>query len=162
MNKEWWLVEAGEYVLGTLRGPERELFEKLLKSDRDAQNLVMYWERRFGELESTMAARMETPTIPESVWTNIETRINNEALDTTIASIHDTETDRRVETITKPFSKSLDRQLRWWQTVGALSLAASFALMAVLLAQWGNLVPNISDNVASHSVTPIVGRVTQQ
>lgn len=149
MNKEWWLVEAGEYVLGTLRGPERELFEKLLKSDRDAQNLVMYWERRFGELESTMAARMETPTIPESVWTNIETRINNEALDTTIASIHDTETDRRVETITKPFSKSLDRQLRWWQTVGALSLAASFALMAVLLAQWGNLVPNISDNVAS-------------
>ena len=41
-DNQWWLTEAGEYVLGTLRGPERELFEKVLQRDADARALVDY------------------------------------------------------------------------------------------------------------------------
>lgn len=158
MNKEWWLVEAGEYVLGTLRGPERELFEKLLRSDPDAQYLVRYWEAWFAELESISATGTDTPiTLPQVVWTNIESRINHDVQQRTESAssnaLDEINSTHRIEKVTDPSVKSLKRRLQWWETVGALSMAACFALITVLVVQWSNLMPVTNKNSSTASVS---------
>ncbi len=81
MNKDWWLLEAGEYVLGTLRGPERDLFEKLLTRDADARRMVAYWERRFSDLDPALDRLPDQAVIdvPETVWREIELRLDRES-----------------------------------------------------------------------------------
>src|SRR5215510_8901900 len=58
---------ASEYALGTMSGPERRRFERLLADDRDLRNLVEDWELRLNLLAETAPA-VEPP---ESVWNGI-------------------------------------------------------------------------------------------
>jgi anti-sigma-K factor RskA len=32
-DEQWWDAQAGKYALGTLRGTERDVFEKILEVD---------------------------------------------------------------------------------------------------------------------------------
>jgi len=51
-DEQWWDAQCGEYVLGTLRSGERDVFEKILKSDADVQARVDYWHGRLSALDS--------------------------------------------------------------------------------------------------------------
>ncbi|GIL40810.1 anti-sigma factor [Roseiterribacter gracilis] len=62
---------AGEYVLGTLRGPARARFEDLLATDDFAREQVDAWHARLAPLDR--ATKPITP--PPAVWNNIEARL---------------------------------------------------------------------------------------
>lgn len=75
-QEHWWLVEAGEYVLGTLRGAERDLFEKVIDRDPEARSYVEYWERHFQAIDNTLAQQDDITEVPASAWPNIRARID--------------------------------------------------------------------------------------
>ncbi len=61
------MLDAGEYVLGTLAGAERAQFEKRLATDAAARLDVRYWENQLAAL-----AQATTPAVPRAiVWTQI-------------------------------------------------------------------------------------------
>jgi len=62
---------AAEYALGTLSGPDRRRFERLLSGDRDLRDLVEDWELRLNLL-SESAPAVEPPA---HVWGEITRRI---------------------------------------------------------------------------------------
>ena len=47
---------AAEYVLGTLSGPDRRRFERLLSGDRDLRDRVEHWELRLNPLAESVPA----------------------------------------------------------------------------------------------------------
>lgn len=63
---------AAEYVLGTMRGPARRRFERLLKQDPQMLRELRYWERRLGGLQQGFAKVKPR----EVVWAGIEQQIN--------------------------------------------------------------------------------------
>jgi anti-sigma-K factor RskA len=62
---------AAEYALGTMSGPERRRFERLLSGDRDLRDLVQDWELRLNLLAESAPA-VEPPA---HVWDEIARRI---------------------------------------------------------------------------------------
>ena len=63
---------AAEYVLGTLHGPARRRFQRLLQGRADLRAEVRYWEQRLAGLAGSIA-----PVTPrEVVWTAIDARLN--------------------------------------------------------------------------------------
>lgn len=63
---------AAEYVLGTLRGPARARFRRLLEQDVGIQIEVRYWEARLAGLHAALK-----PVAPrELVWAGLERAIN--------------------------------------------------------------------------------------
>lgn len=46
---------SAEYALGTLRGPARRRFQRLLAVDEDARSYVSFWETRLGEFGEIVA-----------------------------------------------------------------------------------------------------------
>lgn len=70
-EERWWSVRAGEYVLGTLRGEDLELFERILAHDTEMQLEVARWERQLGPLNETARAR----SAGEHVWPRILERV---------------------------------------------------------------------------------------
>jgi len=62
---------AAEYALGTLSGPDRHDFERLLSGDRDLRKLVEAWELRLNHLAESAPA-VEPPA---HVWDEIDRRI---------------------------------------------------------------------------------------
>jgi len=71
-NKAELLAFAGEYVLGTLQGEARDMFERQLATDFDLQSEVADWEQRL----SPLAASIEPVVPPDSIWRRIETDIS--------------------------------------------------------------------------------------
>ena len=70
-EERWWVVRAGEYVLGTLRGRDLELFERILAHDTGMQREVERWEQRLAGLNEHAAPRQPAA----HVWPNIVERI---------------------------------------------------------------------------------------
>lgn len=62
---------AGEYVLGTLAGEERDAFARRLAADADARRMVAAWRSRLAPLAESVA---EEPP-PPRLWTAIKDRI---------------------------------------------------------------------------------------
>jgi anti-sigma-K factor RskA len=62
---------AGEYALGTLRGPARRRFERLLSDDAPLRDLAEDWELRLNLLAESAPA----VTPPARVWEGIAERI---------------------------------------------------------------------------------------
>jgi len=74
-EEEWWKEIAAEYVLGTLRGADLELFKTILETDEEARQEVIRWERRLAPLNETTA-----PQKPDAqVWLQIQQRIRASA-----------------------------------------------------------------------------------
>lgn len=104
------MLDAGEYVLGTLAGVERAQFEKRVASDAAARGNVRYWEQRLGLLGAAVA-----PVMPRAiVWTNIAYA----------AGLH------RAPGNAAPVS-------RVWPALAALATAASVVLALALWQQTG-------------------------
>lgn len=62
---------AGEYVLGTLRGPARARFERWRRESADLERRVRAWEERFVPLAFSLSAAQPSP----QVWPAIERRL---------------------------------------------------------------------------------------
>ena len=72
-NRELLEQLAAEYALGTLRGPARQRFERLLPQNPDALAAVRRWEDRLVGLAADVA-----PVAPRSVvWRSIELRLRH-------------------------------------------------------------------------------------
>lgn len=70
-EEHWWSVRAGEYVLGTLRGEDLILFERILAHDTSMQAEVARWEQQLAGLNETTAERSPG----EHVWPQILERV---------------------------------------------------------------------------------------
>lgn len=64
---------AAEYVLGTLHGPARRRFERLISDRADVRFEVWRWERHLNCMASGLEPRKPRP----HVWKNIRQRINS-------------------------------------------------------------------------------------
>ncbi len=94
------MLDAGEYVLGTLAGAERAQFEKQLTADASARAEVRYWEKRLTPLGAAIK-----PVTPRAiVWTQIAFA----------AGLHR--------------AGGATRSLRVWQVMTSLATAASLLL----------------------------------
>lgn len=62
---------AGEYVLGTLRGPARERLKRWLREDRGLARQVEAWEARL----TPLAGALDPVAPPSRLWSRIEERI---------------------------------------------------------------------------------------
>lgn len=94
---------AGEYVLGTLRGPARRRFAQLLLKDHTLQQAVNDWEHAFAPLINAVVP----VTPPQVVWERIKTQLNPRPASTPVA----------------------DPKLPFWRR---LAIAASIAAVAML------------------------------
>lgn len=110
-------IRAGEYVLGTLSGAEREAFEVDLTSDPPLQVEVQAWERRLAPLAGMTSSEWPSPT----VWAAIERSLNAESPTMT--------TPTNTATIVQ-----LRRSIRLWRgfTAASGTLAATLALFIIL------------------------------
>lgn len=65
---------AAEYVLGTLRGPARVRFERLVEDDPRLWQEVSFWEHRLG----TLGEALPELAPPDHIWTAIKAEIGPE------------------------------------------------------------------------------------
>lgn len=89
-DDHWWDAQAGEYVLGTLRGTDRNVFERILVADKDTQERVQFWRSRLSALDTLI----EPVQPPEDVLAAILGRIENEK--TVLRSENTAENDRQL------------------------------------------------------------------
>ncbi|MFK7995979.1 MAG: anti-sigma factor [Granulosicoccus sp.] len=103
-DDRWWDAQCGEYVLGTLRGNEREIFEKILSSDKDVRIRVEYWEK----LLKGMDVYIETIQPPSHVLQNILHKIRAKQ-----APIQDDDSSSTEEPhdLTSEWTRDLDQTL---------------------------------------------------
>lgn len=110
-------LDAGEYVLGTLAGDARALFQKTLAADAAARADVRWWEARLAALNASI--KPETPR--DIVWAHISFA----------AGLHKAAS-----------SSAAPRSVRVWQAMTSLATAAS-VLLGVALWQKTNEPPQI-------------------
>ena len=111
---------AGEYVLGTLSGPERRAVEQRLPIDAALRNAVDTWETRLLPL-TTLAQSLEPPP---SLWQRIEQGIERKA----------------TAAVSKPPPAAA--QSGWWNNLALWrGLAAGGLAAALLLAVRPDLAP---------------------
>ena len=103
---------AGEYVLGTLRGPARRRFEVLLTAHPALRSAVRHWEEQLAPLAGSVA-----PVAPaDRVWKGIEARLFPAATGTASSS-----------------STSWWNALGLWRGLSALASTAAVALLVVAM-----------------------------
>ncbi len=93
---------ASEYALGTLHGPARRRFERILRMDADLRRQVAEWEERLAPLAQATPAVMP----PARVWKGIERRIRK-----------------------APTTSGFWQNLAFWRALGAFSTAMAAALL---------------------------------
>ncbi len=101
---------AGEYVLGTLRGPARVRFERLVEDDPHLWQEVAFWERRLGTLGEALPDRVP----PQRVWDAIDAELG-------------------AERAPAPPRPNLWQSLPFWRGFGLLAAGAAAALLVVAL-----------------------------
>lgn len=145
-ESRWWSVRAGEYVLGTLRGKDRELFERIVAHDTELQEEVARWERRLGPLNETVAEQRPG----EQVWPRVLERIRAGGPERGVAGVTDVapsvvgDADRASPISRIPPARGGASPVRGgsrlWPALALLSTAASLVL-AVALYQRAALPP---------------------
>ena len=124
-------AQAMEYVLGTLRGAEREAFDAALQSRKDLQLQVSFWEEHLMDMQGddTLAPQGKT-------WGNIHAAINN-----------NDKAHNYLDVLREWFNS-----VRVWQSATAFMLAGWLAVMLIggsaeTPEKWALRQPN-SDYVA--------------
>lgn len=71
-DEQWWDLQAGELVLGTLDDHERELFDSIRQRDPEFQQRVTWWQ------EHLLALDLSAPPVPpnENIWNEIHTQLD--------------------------------------------------------------------------------------
>jgi anti-sigma-K factor RskA len=110
---------AAEYVLGTLAGPARRRFQRLLETDSSLRQDVAWWENRLHTLYGGLA-----PVRPRAeVWDDIQRRLGNDLKGAPIVGNVDTAL----------IAANESRFWRFWASVST-AIAAVFALALLLRA----------------------------
>lgn len=113
---------AAEYVLGTLRGPARQRFQKLMMQHSSISEATLTWEQHLNGLGQSIP-----PVKPDNiVWQRIERQLGLEI--------------KPEKTNVVPIAKA---KPRIWQSIAALASAAAVVL-AVLLV---NVQPTASPEI---------------
>jgi anti-sigma-K factor RskA len=181
-DEQWWDAQAGEYVLGTLRGTERDVFEKILEVDSEAQARVHHWERVFSVLNHNIK-EIEPPDyiLPKILAriqvSNVESTSSEPASAQQTATTQDTDflsdlpeiqnqaenTANRSNAIsqldTERRKRSSQPSNRLWKSIAGLATAASIALAALLVNKY--TLPRDSNTVELDSVTVIQNEAQQ-
>jgi anti-sigma-K factor RskA len=99
---------AAEYVLGSLRGPARRRFERLMAQRPDWREEVERWSE---QLAGFAASVPEAPPAP-AVWSRIRDRIEPSRM-----------------------RSAAPAALRWWRTLAAVASLAAIVLAIALIAR---------------------------
>jgi len=148
VDEEWWIAEAGEYVLGTLRGSERVLFERFIERDNDIRALVDYWETYFYPLNELTPAVAPSPEI----WNRIRSSIEQQELSSNSSDLPTRSTDT-LDPKRPELSAQEQRNIKPHAALRALTslaLAASLILgvwLVFKLQQSPPETPNIYDSM---------------
>lgn len=142
-DREELIVQAGEYVLGTLDAQQAQAFEAQLRDSDAARRELAYWEQRL----AAMGLALAPVPPPAQVWAHIAAGIGHGGASDQ-ASDHPA-AGRRAPTRRSDFAASASRG-RFWP---GLAIAASVAalVMAALLFT-GATGPSDSDAPAYASV----------
>ncbi|MES9940848.1 MAG: anti-sigma factor [Candidatus Thiodiazotropha sp. 6PLUC2] len=105
---------AGEYVLGTLEGEEREDFKRQLQNDIRLQEEVDAWELRF----APMLESIDPVAPPASVWEGVESRL----------------TPVRESHLDESSATSVWDSLGFWRNLGMMATTLVVALGIVLMS----------------------------
>ncbi|HKY91690.1 MAG TPA: anti-sigma factor [Nevskiaceae bacterium] len=108
---------AAEYVLGTLQGPARRRFLRMMGTDRWLRGEVRFWEQRFSELS------LFEPVPPRPiVWAEIERRMKKEQ----------EEKDSKIAALFKAHDAATrTNAIRFWRTWAVVSTAAAIVFAAI-------------------------------
>jgi len=135
-EERWWTVRAGEYVLGTLRGNDLILFERILAHDTTIQAEVEFWERRLDVLNETTPE--QTPG--KHIWPQVLERVRRLEDDTASSKeVQPLEQKQNASVaefpaVGKHNSEANSRSERsvLWQTIAGLATAACLVLSVLL------------------------------
>ncbi|TMO47828.1 anti-sigma factor [Pseudoalteromonas ruthenica] len=105
---------AAEYVLGTLKGPARKRFARLLMTSDYARHATNQWEQHLNALGTQLPHDAPNP----QVWQKIQARINN---------------TQNVTAIGHGKSETKTSTPWFWPTISAASLAACVLLTILLM-----------------------------
>lgn len=141
-DEQWWDAQAGEYVLGTLRGAERDVFEKILKVDQEALNRVLFWQEALSPMDENIT-QIEPP---QYIFPKILARIHAQRMQATAAAqtTQDEKADNSSltgssESVTNTVAKISSRRRRSsrsnraWKGISLLATAATIAMAAFLV-----------------------------
>ena len=106
---------AGEYVLGTLRGPARRRFEAMMRADPELGRVVSQWEAGL----TPLADRIPPVQPPARVWKVIEARIDSARPGT--------------ESSREPGRGSIWSSLAFWRTFGLTAGGLASVLLATFV-----------------------------
>lgn len=155
-DEQWWEAQAGEYALGTLRGSEREVFEKILAADSDTRARVQWWQNQLKALDSRIAPVEPPAHLLPLIMKRIgaQKHWSETVQETTEQPVQETTTTQRTarETVrtTAPetavpaqpdrtdnvvsYRRSQTRRSNvFWKSIAGLATAASISLAAILL-----------------------------
>lgn len=134
---------ASEYVLGTLQGPARIRFQRLLMQHSNMRQTLWRWE---GYL-NTLGASLPSQTPPPHVWENIQTRLG---------FAQTSPTTEQTSTVV-PFPQ---RSTNTWQWLTGISAAAAI-VFAVLLFSPTLFVPQSSQYNQNAQLAVVQGEKAQ-
>ncbi|MFK7996533.1 MAG: anti-sigma factor [Granulosicoccus sp.] len=139
-DERWWSVRAGEYVLGTLRGKDLELFERILAHDTSIQAEVARWEQQLTGLNETPREFVPGEHVLPQILQRVRS-LNDEGADTNPDSAPDsisvesknTGDNQSEQRVMKPGAPV--RKFQVWPTLAGLATAASLVLGLLLVQQ---------------------------
>ncbi|ASJ75856.1 anti-sigma factor [Granulosicoccus antarcticus] len=159
-DEQWWEAQAGEYVLGTLRGAERDVFEKILAVDEEVRGRVERWQQRLSDLDVLTLPIQPPDYLLPAIMSRIS-EINNTSSGKQ-QSLTSTEQQHREESARPEPSKSTTGQrLRSlsnrrsntiWKSVAGLATAATIAMAAFVLQTVNRDVESLSPILQTVSV----------
>lgn len=139
-DEHWWSVRAGEYVLGTLRGKDLELFERILAHDSDIQAEVARWEQQLAGLNETPPEFVPGEHVLPQILQRVRS-LNETSAGTNPDSTPDpvsVEPENTRGNHPKPRAITSDapaRKFQLWPTIAGLATAASLVLGLLLVQQ---------------------------
>ncbi|RZA06602.1 MAG: anti-sigma factor [Moraxellaceae bacterium] len=130
---------ASEYVLGTLKGPARIRFQRLLMQHQDMRQTLWRWENHLNALGGSLRPQV----LPPHVWEKIQTQLgfNDVAAQTNLS--------------TATVVKFPTAAIKKWQWLTGLSAAAAI-IFAVLL-----FVPSGSEHISTPQLAIVQSEKSQ-
>ena len=134
-DEQWWEAQAGEYVLGTLRGTERDVFEKILLADAEVREKVERWQERLSDLDLLTPAVKPPDYLFPAILAKIQEHNGNSTASTEQGSAVEPEKPAKPDNVVvhRRRSHSSRRSNRLWKSVAGLATAATVAMAAFLL-----------------------------
>lgn len=120
------VADAGEYVIGTLTGAERQAFEARMQADAALQREVHAWQDRLLGL----TARLTPVALPPQLWPRIAARLGAGPLFQAPTQGGATASGAPAAANDPAWSG-----VRFWQLVSGLSMAAAVVMASVLVSQ---------------------------